>query len=165
MCNGSGPFPFTITEIIGKQTPTGTCRGRGHILILSWSQQHGSQGACVCLNVLQHNGIRTQDQPPAHLALAVGTQARGGWICHARKGRGEWVLLLPAHCTLGMPCLSPVWHRALRRPFAALPAASLLLLCLCCFSLSLDCLHPSGCAGAYWDGGMGREGGNFHGNR
>lgn len=75
------------------------------------------------------------------------------------------MLLLPAHCTVGMPCLSPGRQEGLRRLFAAVPAASLPLLCHCHFSLALDCLHPGGCSGTSWDGGLGREGGNFHGNR
>lgn len=70
-------------------------------------------------------------------------------------------------CTLhrgdALPFSIVTW--GLRRPVAAVPAASLLFLCHCCFSLTLDCQHPWGCAGTSWDGGMGREGGNFHGNR
>lgn len=158
MFNGSGRFPFTITEILQKQS------AHRHL------QREGTQfdfcpspsSTCVRVPVLMSC---CRAGPPAHLALTVGTQAGRGWICHARRGRGGWVLLLPAHCTVGMPCLSPVWHRGLGRPFAAVPAASLLLQCHCCFSLSLDCLHPWGCAGTSWDGGLGREGGNFHGNR
>lgn len=76
--------------------------------------------------------------PPAHLALAVGTQAGRGWICHAGWGRGEWVLLLPAHCTVGMPCLSQceslsswgTWEAVCSHASSILTASPVLLLLL-----------------------------------
>lgn len=73
--------------------------------------------------------------------------------CLAGMGQGRWVLLVPAHCTVGMPWLSLTWCGGLWRLFVAMPAASLTLLPWAG--------PPWGWADTSWGGGMGREGGKL----
>lgn len=104
MFNRSGRFRIEITEIVGKHSARSHVQREGTRFDLCPSASSSWVRVPVSVQM-----SCSRAGPPAPLALTMGTQARRGWVCRAGWDRGQWVLPLPAQCSVGMPCLSPVW--------------------------------------------------------